>query len=86
MGCPVLGQAGCTAKDATEVANKTLAKKTKSPGGGEGLGQDPDHPTDAEKLVWKKALVPVHKKMESRFGADILQAIYKETEFDPTKF
>jgi C4-dicarboxylate-binding protein DctP len=42
-------------------------------------------PTDAEKLAFKKAMVPVHKKMESRVGADTLQAIYKETGFDPNK-
>jgi C4-dicarboxylate-binding protein DctP len=42
-------------------------------------------PTDAEKLAFKKAMIPVHKKMESRVGADTLQAIYKETGFDPTK-
>jgi C4-dicarboxylate-binding protein DctP len=29
--------------------------------------------------------VPVHKKMESRMGADLIQAIYKETDFDPSK-
>jgi C4-dicarboxylate-binding protein DctP len=42
-------------------------------------------PTDAEKLAFKKALVPVHKKMESRVGAEVIQAIYKETSFDPNK-
>jgi len=42
-------------------------------------------PTPAERLAFKKALVPVHKQMESRIGADTLQAIYKETGFDPGK-
>jgi C4-dicarboxylate-binding protein DctP len=41
-------------------------------------------PTDDEKLAFKKALVPVHKKMESRIGADTLQAIYEATGFDPS--
>jgi len=41
--------------------------------------------TDAEKAVWAKALVKVHKEQESRIGKDLIQAIYKETGFDPTK-
>jgi len=42
-------------------------------------------PTDAEKVAFKKALVPVHKKMESRIGAETIQSIYKDTGFDPSK-
>ncbi len=42
-------------------------------------------PTDAEKAAFKKGLAPVHKKMESRIGADLIQSIYKETGFDPSK-
>ncbi|ANQ84058.1 c4-dicarboxylate-binding periplasmic protein [Azoarcus olearius] len=38
-----------------------------------------------ERLAFKKALVPVHKKMESRIGAELIQSIYKETGFDPAK-
>ena len=40
---------------------------------------------NAQKLAFKKALVPVHKKMESRIGADINTENYKETNFDPSK-
>ena len=40
-------------------------------------------PTAAEKAAFKKALLPVHKKMESRIGAELIQSIYKETGFDP---
>ena len=43
------------------------------------------NPTDAEKLAFKKALVSVHKKMESRIGADIINEVYSVTKFDPTK-
>ena len=32
---------------------------------------------------WKKALVPVHKEMESRIGKDTIQAVYTETGFKP---
>lgn len=42
-------------------------------------------PTAEERLAFKKALVPVHQKMESRIGRDLIQSIYKETEFDPGK-
>jgi len=41
--------------------------------------------SDAERLPWKRALVKVHKEMEPRVGAEILQALYKETGFDPAK-
>ncbi len=39
-------------------------------------------PTKEERLAFKKALVPVHQKMESRIGKDIIQGVYKETGFD----
>src|SRR5450755_1434084 len=42
-------------------------------------------PTKEERLAFKKALVPVHQKMESRIGADLIKSIYKETGFDPGK-
>jgi len=41
-------------------------------------------PTKEERLALKKALVPVHQKMEARIGADLIKAIYKETGFDPS--
>ena len=40
-------------------------------------------PTAEERAAFKKALLPVHKKMESRIGAELIQSIYKETGFDP---
>ena len=39
----------------------------------------------AERAPWKRALVKVHKEMESRVGPEILQAVYKETGFDPAR-
>jgi len=42
-------------------------------------------PTSEEKLAFKRALIPVHKKMESRIGADLIQSIYQATGFDPSK-
>ncbi|HJW24789.1 MAG TPA: TRAP transporter substrate-binding protein, partial [Rhodocyclaceae bacterium] len=40
-------------------------------------------PTPEEKLALKKAMVRVHTEMAPRIGRDIIQAIYKETGFDP---
>ena len=42
-------------------------------------------PTKDEKLAFKKALVPVHQKMEGRIGKGLIESIYKETGFDPAK-
>ncbi|MDT3672808.1 MAG: TRAP transporter substrate-binding protein [Aromatoleum sp.] len=42
-------------------------------------------PTDAEKLALKKAMMPTHKKMESRVGAETIKSIYEATGFDPSK-
>jgi C4-dicarboxylate-binding protein DctP len=38
-------------------------------------------PTAEEKAALKKALTPVHQQMESRIGADLIHAVYKETGF-----
>lgn len=42
-------------------------------------------PTPQERLALKKAITKVHKEMESRMGKEIIQAVYKETGFDPNK-
>ena len=41
-------------------------------------------PTKEERMAFKKALVPVHQKMESRIGKEVIQSVYKETGFDPS--
>ncbi len=41
--------------------------------------------TPEEKRAWKKALIKVHKENESRIGKDLIESIYKETGFDPSK-
>ncbi len=41
--------------------------------------------TAAERVEWKKALVQVHRQMETRIGRDTIQAIYRETGFNPEK-
>jgi C4-dicarboxylate-binding protein DctP len=35
-------------------------------------------PTDAEKLEWRKALLPVQKEMEGRIGRDLISSVNKE--------
>jgi C4-dicarboxylate-binding protein DctP len=35
--------------------------------------------TPKEQAEWRKVLLPVHKQMESRIGADLIKAINKET-------
>jgi len=42
-------------------------------------------PTPAEMLEWKKAFTKVHREMEGRVGKETVEAIYKETGFDPGK-
>jgi C4-dicarboxylate-binding protein DctP len=42
-------------------------------------------PTVAELAEWKKALMPVHKEMESRVGKTTIDAAYKATGFVPAK-
>ncbi len=42
-------------------------------------------PTPAERLAFKKALVPVHQKMEDRIGKEVIQSIYSTIKFDPAK-
>ena len=40
-------------------------------------------PTKEERLAFKKALVPVHQKMEGRVGKEIIQSVYKDIGFKP---
>jgi C4-dicarboxylate-binding protein DctP len=38
-----------------------------------------------EKRAWKKVLVKVHRDSEASIGKDLIQEIYKDTGFDPSK-
>ncbi len=72
-------------KDATKYANdiakeendKALAA-VKATGKTEILTLTPEG-----KAAWKKALLPVHREMESRVGKDTIEEVYKETGFKP---
>ena len=41
--------------------------------------------TADERAAFVEVLKPVHEQMAERIGADLIQAIYKETDFDPSK-
>ncbi|HEX4511235.1 MAG TPA: TRAP transporter substrate-binding protein [Burkholderiaceae bacterium] len=76
--------AGCV-KDATTYANALAA--TENEQDLEKIRQSGKvtiyTPTAAEILEWKKALMPVHKEMESRVGKDTVAAAYKAAGFQP---
>jgi C4-dicarboxylate-binding protein DctP len=38
-----------------------------------------------ERGEWKKATLKAHQEMENRIGKELIEAIYKETDFDPKK-
>ena len=40
-------------------------------------------PTKEERLAFKKVMVPVHQKMESRVGKETIQAVYRDIGFKP---
>jgi C4-dicarboxylate-binding protein DctP len=40
-------------------------------------------PTKEERLAFKKAMMPVHQKMEGRIGKEVIQNVYKDTGFKP---
>ena len=74
-------------KDATRYANDIAKSENgedlnsvRKSGKTQVLALTPD-----ERKALKKALTPVHKQMESRIGAELIQAIYKETGFNPAE-
>ena len=74
-------------KESTVYANQIAKEENdKSLAAVRASGKTEIHtPTAEEMAAFKKAFVPVHKKMESRIGAELIQSIYKETGFDPAK-
>ena len=83
----VRGQLETAMKESTVYANKIAQEENdKSLEGIKKSGKTQVYvPTKEEKLAFKKAMVPVHQKMENRIGKDLIQSIYKETGFDPAK-
>ena len=83
----VRGQLEKAMEEATTYANKiakeendTAMAKVRESG-----KTDVYTPTPQERMALKKAMIKVHKEMESRIGADTLREVYKETGFDPSK-
>jgi C4-dicarboxylate-binding protein DctP len=72
-------------RDATKYANDIAKEENdkamaavKATGKTEILALTPE-----QKAAWKKALLPVHREMESRVGKDTIDEVYKETGFKP---
>jgi C4-dicarboxylate-binding protein DctP len=83
----VRGQLEQAMKEATEQANKfakedndAALEAVKKSGKTEIYT-----PTAAERLALKKVMAKTHKEMESRVGKETIEAVYKETGFDPNK-
>ncbi len=83
----VHGQLEQAMKEATAYANKIA--KEENDAALEKVRQSGKtqiyQPTPAERLALKKAMAKVHKEMESRIGKETIEAVYKETGFDPNK-
>ena len=75
-----MAEATKVANDSARALNDEAIAKVKATGKTEVYTLSKD-----ERLAFKKAMVPVHKQMESRVGAEVIQDIYKETGFDPAK-
>jgi C4-dicarboxylate-binding protein DctP len=83
----VRGQLEQAMKEATVYANK-IAKEENDAAldAVRKSGKTAVHtPTPAERMAMKKAMVKTHKEMESRIGKETIDAVYKETGFDPAK-
>jgi C4-dicarboxylate-binding protein DctP len=83
----VRGQLEQAMKEATDFANKSAKEdndaaleKVKASGKTQIYT-----PTAEERLALKRAMVKTHKEMESRIGKETIEAVYKETGFDPSK-
>ena len=83
----VRGQLETAMKEATVYANKVAQEDNdNSLAGVKKSGKTAVYePTKEERMALKKAMAPVHAKMADRVGKDLLQSIYKETGFDPSK-
>ena len=85
LSADVRGQLEQAMKEATAYANKIAQDENNMAlEGVKKSGKTTVYvPTKEERMALKKAMAPVHSKMADRVGKDTLQAIYKETAFDP---
>jgi C4-dicarboxylate-binding protein DctP len=72
-------------QDSTDFFNETAAKdnvdaleKIKASG-----KLEVHYLTDAERKAWIAKLMPVHTEMQSRFGKDFIEKIYRPSGFTP---
>ena len=68
------------ANDIAKQENDDALAKVKATGKTQIIELSPD-----EKKAWKKALIKVHRESEASIGRALIQEIYKETGFDPSK-
>ena len=68
------------ANDIARQENQDALAKVKATGKTQLISLTPD-----EKKAWKKALIRVHRESEGSIGKALLQEIYQETGFDPSK-
>ncbi len=68
------------ANDIAKTENEMAMAEVKKSGKSEIIELTAD-----QKKAWKKALVKVHDQMADRIGKDLIQSVYKETGFDPSK-
>ncbi len=68
------------ANDIARQENEDALAKVKATGKTQLISLTPD-----EKKAWKKALVRVHRESEGSIGKALLEEIYQETGFDPSK-
>jgi len=73
-------------KDATDYENQIAGEENaKALAAIKAAGTTEVHDLTPEELTaWRKALIPVHEDVASRVGADLIQAIYKATDFQPS--
>ena len=73
-------------KEATDYANQIADEENaKALAAIKAAGTTEVHDlTPAELAAWRRALIPVHQEVADRVGADLIQAIYKATNFQPT--
>ena len=66
--------------DIAKQQNDEALEKVKASGKTQIITLTPD-----EKKAWKKAVLKVHRDSEATIGKDLIQEIYKDTGFDPSK-
>jgi C4-dicarboxylate-binding protein DctP len=68
------------ANDIAKQENDDALEKIKASGKSQIITLTPE-----EKKAWKKAELKVHRENEGSIGKDLIQEIYKDTGFDPSK-